>query len=125
MSSPSKFTIISMQDSHHYSCSCVLVLHDYFQSKTTRTLYRSVNYRFIFPDAGNVRYIRDISMQTTANPSLLSTCFLKLEKYCPDLKLQCLLLDSHPLSPLKQFSVKGNFLPMKDGRIRPLLFKTA
>lgn len=113
------------QDSHHYSCSFILVLHDYFQSKTSRTIYRSVNYRFIFPDPGNQRYIRDISMQTTANSSLLSTCFSKLERSCPDLRFQCLLLDAHPLSPYKNFLVRGNFLPEKDGKIRPLLFKTS
>ena len=113
------------QDSHHYSCSCILVLHDYFQSKTTRTLYRSTNYRVIFPDSGNLRYIRDISMQTLANPMLLSHGFSKLERHCPDLRFQCLLLDSHPLSPLKKFPLRGNFLPQKDGKIRPLLFKTS
>jgi hypothetical protein len=116
-------TIFS-QDSHHYSTSCILVLHDYFQSKTTRTLYRSVNYRFIFNDIGNQRYIQTISMQTLANPMLLTTAFVKLERYCPNLRFQCLLLDSHPMSPLKQFSVRGNFLPDKDGKVRPLLFKT-
>lgn len=112
------------QDSHHYSCSVVLVLHDYFQSKTTRTIYRSVNYRFLFPDMGNLRYIRDISMQTLANPSLISTCFSKLEQYCPNTRFQCLLLDSHPLSPLKRFCIRGNFLPERDGKIRPILFKS-
>jgi len=113
------------QDSHHYSCSFILVLHDYFQTKTSRTVYRSLNYRFIFPDNGNQRYIRDISMQTTANPSLLSSAFSKLEQHCPNLRIQCLLLDSHPLSPLKKFAVRGNFLPQKDGKFRPLLFKTS
>lgn len=117
-------TIFS-QDSHHYSTSCILVLHDYFQSKSTRTLYRSVNYRFIFNDHGNQIYIRNISMQTLANPMLLNTVFSKLERYCPNLRFQCLLLDSHPLSPLKQYSVRANFLPEKDGKIKPLLFKTS
>ena len=70
------------------------------------------------------RYIRDISYQTSANANLLSDCFEQLEQFCPKAKYPVLLLDSHPLSPLKKFPVRGNILPEEDGKIRPILFKS-
>jgi len=83
-----------------------------------------VNYRLLYPDTGNQRYIRDISSQTTANANLLTNCFELLEKLKPEDKYPCLLLDTHPQSPLKKYPVRANFLPDKtDGKIRPILFQ--
>jgi len=47
-----------------------------------------------------------------------------LEKLKPENKYPCLLLDSHPLSPLKKYPVRANFLPEADGKIRPILFQS-
>jgi len=58
-----------------------------------------------------------------ANANLLTDCFNQLEKLKPADKYPCLLLDSHPQSPLKKYPVRANFLPEKDGKIRPILFK--
>lgn len=105
-----------------FSVSVILVLQDYFQGRISRTVYRQATYRIIFDDPGSQRYIRDISATTTDHGQVLPQCFEMLAKYTPD-AIQCVLLDSHPRSPLKKFPVRANFLPDKDGRFRPLLFE--
>ena len=109
-------------DSHHYSVSIILTLQDYFQNKTTRTIYRSLSYRILFNDTGNQRYLRDISVQILTDASFLKDCFDQLTKWCPS-RFNCLLVDSHPIGHIPGFPVRANFLPDTDGKIRPLLFK--
>jgi len=92
--------------------------------QTTRTLYRQTTYRLLFFDRGNKRYMIDMSSSVTADPNMLSNCFLKLEKWCPKLEYPCLLIDSHPHSPLKDYPVRANFLPQPDGHIQQILFET-
>lgn len=55
---------------------------------------------------------------------MLNECFEKLENLTPHISHPCLLIDSHPLSPFKKFVVRANFLPEKDGKIRPILFQS-
>ena len=92
--------------------------------QTSRTLYRQTTYRLLFLDPGNRRYMFDVSMQITADPNLLTNCFKKLERWCPDLKFPAILVDSHPQSPLKKYPIRANFLPRSDGTIQPILYET-
>ncbi len=109
------------QISHHYNCSIFFTMQNYYSSGRSKTILRQCTYKIIFNDPGDRILIRNISCTVSPNSQFLSKCFTMLEERFPT-DLHYLLIDTNPISPMKQMVVRSQIFPNTSGEIVPICF---
>lgn len=111
--------------SHHFNISIILIGHNFFtKAKFSTTIARNTSAKIIFFDKADQLFLSTMSRRLfPAHPNLLNEAFeFLIEKY-PQEYSKYLVVDTASKSHLpRQFMVRSNIFPEKDGETRPIFF---